>query len=226
MGPHRLHAAAAALLIVVVCALVAASPALDGLRGLSIDALTALRWRVFGNKPAPSAAVVVALDEETFRTPPFEGTPSVTWTREIGRVLTAILDGGAKVVGFDVVFPTSIEQSEVPFGDETLGARLRGFDREYLRALALGARAGKVVLGQVQHHDNPVLPSPGQRAGVGFGRNIRALNVYSDPDGVVRRVPLMFMVDGAPIPAMAAELAARATGASAQVAGAGTVDDT
>src|SRR6266446_4733672 len=82
MGPHRLHAAAAALLIVVVCALVAASPTLDGLRGLSIDALTALRWRVFGNKPAPSAAVVVALDEETFRTPPFEGTPSVTWTRE------------------------------------------------------------------------------------------------------------------------------------------------
>jgi hypothetical protein len=27
--------------------------------------------------------VVVAIDEETFRTPPFEGTPSVTWTPEI-----------------------------------------------------------------------------------------------------------------------------------------------
>ena len=139
---------------------------------------------------------MVALDEETFRTPPFEGSPSVTWTPEIGRVLTAIIDGGAKVVGFDIVFPTSIEQSAVPFGDETLGARLRGFDRDYLRALALGARAGKVVLGEVQHQDKPVLPSPGQRAAVGFGRNIRALNVYSDPDGVIRRVPLVFTVDG------------------------------
>ena len=135
----------------------AASPALDPLRGLSIDVLTALRWRVFGNAhpPAASPAVVVALDEETFRTPPFDGTPSVTWTREIGQVLTAIIDGGAKVVGFDIVFPTSIEQSAVPFGDETLGARVRGFDRDYLRALALGARAGKVVLGQVQHQDQP-----------------------------------------------------------------------
>ena len=133
---------------------------------------------------------MVALDEETFRTPPFEGSPSVTWTPEIGRVLTAIIDGGAKVVGFDIVFPTSIEQSAVPFGDETLGAALRGFDRDYLRALALGARAGKVVLGEVQNQDSPVLPSPGQRAAVGFGRNIRPLNVYSDPDGVIRRVPL------------------------------------
>jgi adenylate cyclase len=109
------------------------------------------------------------------------------------------------------------------FEKSRLGARLRGFDRDYLRALALGARAGKVVLGEVQHQDIPVLASPGQRAAVGFGRNIRALNVYNDPDGVIRRMPLVFMVDGEPVPSMAAELAARATGApaSAKVATAG-----
>jgi adenylate cyclase len=209
-----LRAALAALLISLAAALFVVSPALDAARGLSIDWLTALRWRTFGNVHQPAAAptVVVALDEETFRTPPFEGTPSVTWTREIGQVLTAIIDGGAKVVGFDVMFPTSIEQSAVPFGDETLGARVRGFDREYLRALATGARAGKVVLGQVQHSDHPVLPSPGQRAAVGHGRNIRALNVHSDPDDVIRRMPLTFMVDGERVPSMAAELAARASG--------------
>ena len=95
------------------------------------------------------------------------------------------------------------------------GARLRGFDRDYLRALAIGAHAGKVVLGQVQHKDDPVLPSPGQRAAVGHGRNIRAINVYSDPDGVVRRVPLAFSVDNKSVPSMPAELAARATGAPA-----------
>src|SRR5690349_15849050 len=157
MAPVFLRAAPIAFLVALAAAVVAASPALDGLRGLSIDVLTMLRWRAFGNAhaPASSPAVVIALDEETFRTPPFEGTPSVTWTREIGRVLTAIVDGGAKVVGFDIVFPTSIEQSTIPFGEETLGARVRGFDRDYLRALALAARAGKLVLGQVQHQDNP-----------------------------------------------------------------------
>src|SRR3954470_7989792 len=215
MDPVRLRAAAAGVLIALCAGLIAASPVLDRFRGFSVDLLTMLRWHVFGNvhAPASSPAVVVALDEETFKTPPFEGSPSVTWTPEIARVLTAILEGGAKVVGFDIIFPTSIEQSAVPFGGDTLGARLRGFDRDYLRALALGARAGKVVLGQVQHHENPVLPSPGQRAAVGFGRNIRALNVYDDPDGVIRRMPLIFMVDGEPVASMAAELAARATGA-------------
>jgi serine phosphatase RsbU (regulator of sigma subunit)/CHASE2 domain-containing sensor protein len=230
MDPVRLRAAAAGVLIALSAGLIAASPALDGLRGFSIDLLTMLRWRAFGDMhpPASSHAVVLALDEETFRTPPFEGSPSVTWTPEIGRVLSAIIDGGAKVVGFDIVFPTSIEQSAVPFGDETLGARLRGFDRDFLRALALGARAGKVVLGEVQHQDNPVLPSPGQRAAVGFGRNIRALNAYDDPDGVIRRMPLVFIVDGEPVPSMAAELAARAAGApvSSKVATAGAVVDT
>jgi serine phosphatase RsbU (regulator of sigma subunit)/CHASE2 domain-containing sensor protein len=230
MDQVRLRAAAAGVVIALAAGLLGASPALDGLGGFSIDVLTTLRWRVFGDAhpPASSHAVVLALDEETFRRPPFEGSPSVTWTPEIGRVLSAVIDGGAKVVGFDIVFPTSIEQSAVPFGDETLGARLRGFDRDYLRALALGARAGKVVLGEVQHQDNPVLPSPGQRAAVGFGANIRALNVYSDPDGVIRRVPLEFTVDGEPVPSMAAELAARAGGApvAAKVAAAGSVADT
>jgi serine phosphatase RsbU (regulator of sigma subunit) len=230
MDPVRLRAAAAGVLIALAAGLLAASPALDGLRGFSIDLLTMLRWYAFGDAypGAASPAVVVALDEETFRTPPFEGSPSVTWTPEIGRVLSAIIGGGAKVVGFDIVFPTSIEQSAVPFGDETLGSRLRGFDRDYLRALALGARAGKVVLGEVQHQESPVLPSSGQRAAVGFGRNIRSLNAYDDPDGVIRRLPLVFTVDGEPVPSMAAELAARATGAPvpAKLAKAGAVPDT
>ena len=199
------RAAAAALVIAVAAGLLAASPAFDRLRGLSLDVLTARRWRSLGNAhpPAGSPVVVVALDEETFRTPPFDGTPTVTWTGEIARVLTAMIDGGAKVVGFDIVFPTSIEQSEIPFADGTLGARLRGFDRDFLRALALGAHAGKVVLGEAQHRESPLLPAPGQRIAVGQQDNIRSLNVYSDPDDVVRRIPLSVMMDGKPEPSMA-----------------------
>jgi adenylate cyclase len=194
----RLRDAGAAVIIALCAGLIGLSPALERLGGLSIDILTALRWHVFGSihDPQSSPTVVVALDEETYRTPPFAGTPAITWTREIGQVLTAILAGGAKIVGFDVVFPTSIEQSEIPFDDGTLGARLRGFDCDFLHALALGARAGKIVLGEAQHRDFPIRPAPGQRIAVGQGANIRSLNVYSDPDDVVRRIPLTVVIDG------------------------------
>jgi adenylate cyclase len=214
---RRLRDAVAVLAIAVFSSALLLAPPLDRFRGLSIDILTMLRWRTFGSmhKPEQSPTVVVALDEQTYRTPPFAGTPAITWTSEIGQVLTAILAGGAKVVGFDIVFPTSIEQSEIPFGDSTLGARLRGFDRDFLRALALGARDGKVVLGEAQHRDFPIMPSPGQRIAVGQTANIRSLNVYNDPDDVVRRIPLSVVVDGEPQPSMAVELAARALSASA-----------
>ncbi len=191
-----------------------ASPAFDGLRGLSIDVLTALRWHLIGNKHAPSTSptVVIAFDADTYLTPPFRGTPTVAWTREIARVLNAVIVGGVDVVGFDVIFPTSIEESEISFNGETVGDRLRGFDRDFLRALAVAARAGKLVLGEVQHGNEFVLPAAGQRAAVGQQRNIRSLNVYSEADGVVRRVPLLFDHNGASVPSMSLELASRALG--------------
>lgn len=202
--------------IVLVCALVAASPLLDAGRGLTIDLLTALRWHALGprHEPARSPAVVVAIDEPTYATPPFAGSPTITWTREIGRVVSALVEQGqAAVVGFDVVFPASIEQSAIPFGDEPLGARLRGFDRDFLRALRAAAASGRLVLGEVQHGAEPIRPSAGQRVAVGQAQNIRSLNVHSDVDEVVRRVPTSFeSADGARVASMSLELAARALG--------------
>src|SRR5262249_53535974 len=150
---RRLRDPLAFLAIAVVASALVLAPPLDRFRGLSIDILTWLRWRDNIGTPHPtgSPTVVVPLVEETYRTPPFAGTPAITWTPEIAQVLTAIIAGGAKVVGFDIVFPTSIEQSEIAFDDGKLGARLRGFDRDFLRALALGAHEGKVVLGEAQH---------------------------------------------------------------------------
>ena len=209
----------AALAIALTVGVLFASPLFDAVHGLSIDLLTALRWEVFGKRydPAASPAVAIVIDEESFNAPPFKGSPILTWTREIGRVLSATIEGGAKVVGFDIIFPTLIEQSEIPFGDEMLGARLHGFDRDFLRALALGARAGKVVLGEALHRDQPILPSPGQRIAAGHDRNIRALNTYNDPDNVVRRLPLTLPGAGAPAASMAVELASRALGVAPEI---------
>src|SRR5712672_3391751 len=104
----------AAILIALVAGAIFTSPPLQTLQGLSLDILTAMRWKWIGDHrdPTTSPVLVVAIDGETYDTPPFKGSPTQTWTREIGRVLGSISDGGAKVIGFDVIFPSSIEQSE------------------------------------------------------------------------------------------------------------------
>jgi adenylate cyclase/guanylate cyclase len=204
--------------IALICAAASVSPAVRPIRGLSLDILTALRWEIHGRRPPPlaSPAVVVAIDEESLRTAPFKGSPMLTWTGEIGRVLTATLEGGAKVAGFDVVIPTSIEQSELPFGEGMLGEKVRGFDRDFLRSLAAGSASGKVVLGEILGGNQPVRPSPGQRIAVRQQQNIRPLNVHTDHDDIVRRLPLSFTVNGARVPSMAVELASRALGEAPQ----------
>lgn len=200
----------AAILIALLAGAVFTSPPLQGLQGLSLDILTALRGKLVGDRrdPATSPVVVVAIDGETYDTPPFKGSPTLTWTREIGRVLGNVTEGGAKAIGFDVIFPSSIEQSEIPFGDAPLGSRMRGFDRDYLIALRQISDAGKLVLGEILSNDHPDRPYRAQQLAV--RTNIRALNVHTDPDDVIRRMPLSFSIEGRPVPAMAVELAARA----------------
>src|ERR1700750_2655820 len=147
--------AVAILVIAVTGVFLSVLPPLNLAHGWSIDALTALRWKLLGPQRDAAAApvAVIAIDEETYETPPFRGSPTAIWTTEIGRVLTAVLDGGARVAGFDIVFANSIEQAEPPFGDDAVGAKLRGFDRPFLRSLASAAAAGKVVLGEALRID-------------------------------------------------------------------------
>jgi adenylate cyclase len=202
----------AIIVIAVASGLISAFPPFSYLHGWSLDVLTALRWEAFGPRHdgATSPVAVIAIDEETYETPPFKGSPTPTWTTEIGRVLTAVLDGGAKVAGFDIVLANSIELSEIPFGDTSLGSRMRGFDRPFLLSLRAGASAGKVVLGEILRDEGALGPSTGQRIAVGQQKNIRPLNIYTDSDQVVRRVPLAFPGNGTQVPSMALELASRA----------------
>src|SRR3954466_15262495 len=118
----------AAILIALLAGAVVTSPPFQTLQGLSLDILTALRGKLVGGHrdPATSPVVVVAIDGETYDTPPFQGSPTLTWTREIGRVLGSIADGGAKVIGFDVIFPSSIEQSGIPFWAPPPAGRVEG----------------------------------------------------------------------------------------------------
>lgn len=214
----------AAILIALLAGAACTSPPLQTLQGLSLDILTALRGRIADDRrdPANSPVVVVAIDGETYETPPFKGSPTLTWTREIGRVLGSITEGGAKVIGFDVIFPSSIEQSEIPFNGAPLGGRMKGFDRDYLIALRKLSDGGKLVLGEILSNDHPEGPYPAQRLAV--RNNVRALNVHTDSDEVIRRMPLSFSVDGEPVSAMAVELAARALGTRPEIGSSGLTE--
>ena len=194
---------AAAGAVVLVVSVLFTLPGLDRLGGLSLDVLFWLRHQVFGPRhaPATSPAVIVAIDEETYRTEPFHSLPKVMWTKQLAAVVDATLAGGASVVGFDVIYPTSVERF------------IKGFDRELLITLKRASKAGRVVLGKVQHQYKPIAPFPGYSYAVGHGRNIRSVNLFQDDDGVIRRAPLMFRSgDGGEETSMALELAARALG--------------
>lgn len=194
------------ILITLVCVFIlfalSQSSQFKYLNSLSTELSLALRslvTPVVRQTPSDSSVVVVAIDELTYATPPFSGTPKVMWTPQFAQVQDAILSAGAKVVGYDIIFPTSVEKF------------IPGYEREFLRSLAKWGRQGKLVLGQAQHSDNPIAPYQAQLLVTGGGRNLRALNLDVDSDEVTRRLPLSFKTtQGDPIPSFSLELAMRA----------------
>lgn len=203
----RLKALTVSMLTVLAATVVVSGPWSNTLDGLSADSLVWLRQAVFGPQfdRGSSPTVVIAIDEETYRRAPFNSVPKVMWTPEIAQVFDAVADGGAAVIGMDIILPTSV------------ASQIRGFDRDFLQSLRRLGRDGRMVLSKVQHSTQPILPNVGQRFAVGHGANIRAANLYSDTDGIVRGVPVSLerAGDGQTAqfePSLSLELAARVLG--------------
>lgn len=195
--------------IALVASLLMALPLTQRLEKTSIDSLFWLRHQLqqtFPNLHAtekPSDVVILAIDEETYQQPGFKDTPRVMWTPQYSETINAIMASGAKVIGFDIVLPTSVESI------------VKGYDKPFLRTLFKYGRSGKLVLGKVQHHASPVSPYRGHDYAVGNEKNIRLLNLglsTEDDDGIIRDLPLWFDQETRIDPSMAVELAARAAG--------------
>lgn len=77
MGSVIRRDAIAIILVALACGIVFVLPPFNLIHGWSIDALTALRWEAFGahRDPAIMPVAVIAIDEETYQTPPFKGSP-------------------------------------------------------------------------------------------------------------------------------------------------------
>ena len=86
-------------------------PLYERIDAVSTDIMLYVKHHVFGqdHPPTCSPTVVIALDEQTYRTAPFANLPKVLWTPQIAMVQDSVLNAGAKVIGYDVIFPTSLE---------------------------------------------------------------------------------------------------------------------
>lgn len=199
MTRFRLRDLACVAGLALTVAVLAALPVMDGLRGLSLDLTYPLRHALYGPQARPdqSHVVVIAIDEETYRRAPFMGLPQAAWPPLLAPVINAVA-AEARVIGLDVVWSTSLDDLQ------------RGFERDFLLSLRQAARENKLVLGKVQHSKDPILPHPGQQMAAGGAANIRALNLFEDGDGIIRRLPLVFeTADGGQEPGFAYELARR-----------------
>jgi adenylate cyclase len=181
------------------------TPAGQFLNRLGIDFLLPARHAVSGPlfSPGESRVVVVVIDEETYATPPFSGTPRVAWTPMLAKVLDRIDAAGAAVIGLDMIYPTTLATRQL----------LPGYDKPLLQTFFKLGRAGRLVLGETRLSRQTIRPYRSQVIAVGGPGNVRPLNVVVDADQVVRSYPASFREEsGGTVSSMAAELVTRAGG--------------
>ncbi len=168
--------------------------------GLSVDLLYLLanKTGVEHTLSADSRTVVIAIDEETYRRAPFAGVPQALWTPQVAAVLNAALDGGAKVVGLDVIFGTSASKI------------IENYDKELRQALNRGSKDNRIVLGSALHQAEQIWPDRGLMMAVGGAKNVRAANALEDADGIIRRMQLGFAAQNGFESSFAAEIFRRA----------------
>jgi adenylate cyclase len=177
-----------ALVIGLAAGVLAALPITRGYDRWGVDFMLPLRHLAYGPlfPPSQSDVVVVAIDEQTYQTPPFVNTPKVAWTPYLGYVLQAVDSANPKAIGFDTIFTTSLDRPEL----------LLGYDRQFLMTLRGVADEGRLVLGEFKLSGGVTAPYAGQVMAVRGQDNLRMLNLYMEKDDVVRRYWRSFAEQG------------------------------
>jgi len=192
---------AAALVIGATGAALLAPGPQGSIAGLSTDLSFWLRNAAFGpRRPAGASPVaLVLIDEATYAT--YKNQPKDFWAPYFGQLIFGLDQAGARVIGFDILLPETIDQW------------IPGHDKPFLQALQHAGKTSRLVLIKGQAGDTVVLPALEQQIFAGGPANIRSDNLPQDNDGVIRRAILAFPTDTDP-PAFetsfAAELARRA----------------
>ncbi|MBS0333503.1 MAG: adenylate/guanylate cyclase domain-containing protein [Proteobacteria bacterium] len=193
----------AAAVIGLVAGLLAILPIARDFELRGIDVLLPLRQLAFGPlfPPSKSDVVVVAIDEQTYRTEPFANTPKVAWTPYFGFVIDAVNAAGPKAIGLDEVMPTTLDRPEL----------LLGYDRPFLLALRKAAMQDRMVMGEARLSGETLAPYPGQVLAANGPDNVRLLNLRMENDDVVRRYVAGYATkEGGAVPSFGVDLAMRA----------------
>ncbi len=157
------------------------------LEGWIFDRLLQVRALVTSSgEPADFPILVVRLDAAALESPDMQTVPRTFLTPLFARAGEAVLDAGAKVVGYDFVFVFSADD----FTDPVSGRQfLKGYDTPFLKFLH--KNRGRVLLSRTTTSE------PHRRvAGAAGPQAIKYTRVLPDPDGVVRRH--RFQLDGSP----------------------------
>jgi adenylate cyclase len=219
---HRSAGALAAFVISVLAVSVLSLPAFDRLHGLDDDILHLLRdvLAPVHSTPTESPVAVIAITPESFSAASLNGIPSILWTDQMAKVQQKALDAGARVYGWDVILQNSAAKSMSDILSERVALNkdseraLRRLDRDLLLGMKnYGREQGRVVLGYADLGQGRVLPHAGLVQQVGGAANLRPVNAYTDRDGVLRGVGLLYRSESAgTVPSFALEIAARTLG--------------
>lgn len=216
-----------ALLAVFFYARIDGAPVFSSLRLALFDTYA---WRLAHTADLPESEIlVVDIDDASI-----SQTGQWPWPRDkLAEILQRASDGGAAVVAFDMVFPEADRLSPASIADaiqdldEDLSAKVRALPSSDARfAAAIGTVP--VVLGLTATDSGGSLPAhPGRflvRGALGdiappafpnavgnlpaleaSAQGIGVTNVFADPDGVIRRAPLMARLGGTLYPSLSME---------------------
>ncbi|MFC1991124.1 CHASE2 domain-containing protein [Chloroflexota bacterium] len=132
--------------------------------------------QLFVSKPPSPNIVIVGIDDDTFET----YGKWASWPRSLHiQAINNLSNAGAKVIGFDILF------TDIAFDDEVMAAAMESAGNIVLPLVGSEYQPSSDPKITYTHILSPV--SPLEQASVNIGH----ANLSPDPDGTVRRLPLV-----------------------------------
>ncbi len=199
--PSALAVAAGVALVV---GLLGSRGSLEPLELRGLDLMFRARHAVHGPRPVDPRILLVLLDEATFQR---FGRPMALWGAPLAQSISALRGAGARVVALDLVLRPELGGLAA---DDPVALRVAEGEEALAGAILAG---GAVIIEYLGQDGTTSRSSEFIHFAADARQAVGVANVVLDPDGAVRRVPLLFVGQDPPrTRSLAGVLAERATG--------------